>query len=246
MQNVLQAYAEQGIKLAIEPKRVKNINFRIKPIDEAPFTHLLSVSYPLRMAQPLLLQSLTNRLPWAVECQKRQQTHQKNAPKQSGYINDVKDLAGLTLASEVFYLGQKVALRDLLSAHEIQATDVTRLDIGYTLRNIYQHWLVQFIQNRQTIWQEKVGKSASKITPYAMKTRWGSCSTQAKTIRLSVWLAQFPPNCADYVLVHELCHLIEPNHSAKFWAQVQRVMPDYKIWHDQLKYTHQPPLNPDI
>lgn len=245
MQNVLQAYAEQGIKLAIEAKRVKNINFRIKPIDEAPFTHLLSVSYPLRMAQPLLLQSLTNRLPWAVACQKRQQTRQKNASKQSGYINDVKDLAGLTLETDVFYLGQKVALRDLLSAYGIQTTDVTRLDIGYTLRNIYQHWLVQFIKNRQTIWQEKVGKSASKITPYTMKTRWGSCSTQAKTIRLSVWLAQFPPRCTDYVLVHELCHLIEPNHSAKFWAQVKRVMPDYKHWHDQLKYAHHP-LHHDI
>ena len=69
-----------------------------------------------------------------------------------------------------------------------------------------------------------------------MKTRWGSCSTQAKTIRLSVWLAQFPPDCADYVLVHELCHLIEPNHSARFWAQVARVMPDYKTWHQQLKF----------
>ena len=236
MQTVLTAYAEQGIKLAIESKRVKHINFRIKPIDEAPFTHLLSVSYPLRMPQPLLLQSLTNRLPWAVACQKRQQVRQKNAPKQSAYINDVKDLAGLTLASDVFYLGQTVALRELFSAHGIQATDMTKLDIGHTLRDIYQHWLVQFIKNRQAFWQDKVGKSASRITPYTMKTRWGSCSTQAKTIRLSVWLAQFPPDCADYVLVHELCHLIEPNHSARFWAQVARVMPDYQLWHQQLKF----------
>ena len=110
------------------------------------------------------------------------------------------------------------------------------MDVGKTLLHIYKFWLTQFIQNRQAFWQDKVGKSANSITPYTMKTRWGSCSTQAKTIRLSVWLAQFPPDCADYVLVHELCHLIEPNHSARFWAQVARVMPDYQLWHQQLKF----------
>ena len=62
MQTVLTAYAEQGIKLAIESKRVKHINFRIKSIDEAPFTSLLSVSYPMRMPQHLLMQSLEHRL----------------------------------------------------------------------------------------------------------------------------------------------------------------------------------------
>ena len=72
MQTVLTAYAEQGIKLAIESKRVKHINFRIKSIDEAPFTSLLSVSYPMRMPQHLLMQSLEHRLAWAIDCQQKQ------------------------------------------------------------------------------------------------------------------------------------------------------------------------------
>lgn len=246
MQNVLQAYAEQGIKLAIESKRVKNINFRIKPIEDGTFTSLLSVSYPLRMPQKLLIQTLKNRLAWAVECQQKQFKLKENQPKKSDYFNDMNDLAHLTLDSEVFYQGQKITVNKLLLDHKIKASDFERLDLAKTLINLYKHWLIQFIQSRQNFWQHKVGKSATKIIPYTMKTRWGSCSTQAKTIRLSVWLAQFEPSCADYVLVHELCHLLEANHSARFWRHVERVMPDYQVWHNQLKYAHQPYLQHNV
>ena len=235
MQTVLTAYAEQGIKLAIESKRVKHINFRIKSIDEAPFTSLLSVSYPMRMPQHLLMQSLEHRLAWAIDCQQKQRKLKQLKPKKPAYINDVKDLANLTLESNIYFEGQKMTVQALFERH-FENSDFSKTDIPRTLTSLYKAWLGQFIQNRQAFWQDKVGKSASRITPYTMKTRWGSCSTQAKTIRLSVWLAQFPPDCADYVLVHELCHLIEPNHSARFWAQVARVMPDYKHWHDKLKF----------
>ena len=235
MQTVLTAYAEQGIKLAIESKRVKHINFRIKSIDEAPFTSLLSVSYPMRMPQHLLRQSLEHRLAWAIDCQQKQRKLKELKPKKPAYINDIKDLANLTLESNIYFEGQKMTVQALFARH-FDNSDFSKTDIPRTLTSLYKAWLTQFIQNRQAFWQDKVGKSANSITPYTMKTRWGSCSTQAKTIRLSVWLAQFPPDCADYVLVHELCHLIEPNHSARFWAQVARVMPDYQLWHQQLKF----------
>lgn len=235
MQTVLTAYAEQGIKLAIESKRVKHINFRIKSIDEAPFTSLLSVSYPMRMPQHLLMQSLEHRLAWAIDCQQKQRKLKQLKPKKPAYINDVKDLANLTLESNIYFEGQKMTVQALFERHFVNS-DFSKTDIPRTLTSLYKAWLTQFIQNRQAFWQDKVGKSANSITPYTMKTRWGSCSTQAKTIRLSVWLAQFPPDCADYVLVHELCHLIEPNHSARFWSQVARVMPDYQLWHQQLKF----------
>ena len=52
MQSILHAYAEQGIKLTLAGKRVKNINFRLKPMTEAPFTSLLAVSYPYQMPNP--------------------------------------------------------------------------------------------------------------------------------------------------------------------------------------------------
>ena len=114
MQTVLTAYAEQGIKLAIESKPVKHINFRIKSIDEAPFTSLLSVSYPMRMPQHLLMQSLEHRLAWAIDCQQKQRKLKELKPKKPAYINDIKDLANLTLESNIYFEGQQVVLKDLL------------------------------------------------------------------------------------------------------------------------------------
>ena len=235
---VLQTYANHGIRLQLEAKKVKNINFRLKPLNptnDPPFTTLMAVSYPARLLKSALIESLQNRLTWAIDCQQKQLKRQENKPKQSVYFNDIKDLENLTPDSEVYFAGQKVVLKELLLKHSIKPSDFERIDLVKTLVNIYKFWLIQFIQNRQAFWQGKVGKYATKITPYTMKTRWGSCSTQARTIRLSVWLAQFEPSCADYVLVHELCHLHEANHSARFWGQVERVMPDYQIWHNRLK-----------
>lgn len=59
------------------------------------------------------------------------------------------------------------------------------------------------------------------------KTRWGSCSSKG-TISYNWRLVLMPEKIMDYVVVHELCHLLEMNHSAKFWKRVSEVLPDYK------------------
>jgi hypothetical protein len=72
-----------------------------------------------------------------------------------------------------------------------------------------------------------VGRRAGKITLRAMKTRWGSCNARNGHVSINLRLIDMPPECLDCVVVHELCHLWEPNHSRAFWAHVARVYPDY-------------------
>ncbi|MBB3187709.1 M48 family metallopeptidase [Microbacter margulisiae] len=66
-------------------------------------------------------------------------------------------------------------------------------------------------------------------------TRWGSCSS-VNNINLSLYLLLLPSHLIDYVIVHELCHTIEHNHSERFWTHVERILPDCKALRNELKH----------
>ena len=67
-----------------------------------------------------------------------------------------------------------------------------------------------------------------------MRTRWGSCTPSKNRIRLSVDLVRASPDCIDYVLLHECCHLLVPDHSAAFYALQTRLLPDWQRWKQEL------------
>ena len=87
---------------------------------------------------------------------------------------------------------------------------------------------------RLTHFAVPLGLTVPPLTLSAARTRWGSCSLKTG-IRLNWRLIHFPPHIVDYVVVHELAHLREMNHSRRFWAVVGQLYPDYKAARDELK-----------
>ena len=79
-----------------------------------------------------------------------------------------------------------------------------------------------------------IGVTYGRISIRKQKTRWGSCSPQGN-LNFNCLLMLTPPEVIDSVVVHELCHLIEMNHSDRFYREVLRIYPDYYKWHNWLK-----------
>lgn len=72
-----------------------------------------------------------------------------------------------------------------------------------------------------------IGKSAAHVTVRAMKSRWGSCSAAGR-LSLNWRILCAPPEVVEYLVVHEMCHLVHRNHSARFWKAVEKAMPEFK------------------
>ena len=79
------------------------------------------------------------------------------------------------------------------------------------------------------LWEQRLGVAVTFVGFRAMSSRWGSCTAKTKRIRLNMALAYCPRECLEYVVVHELAHLRENNHSPRFWAIVTDALPDYKV-----------------
>ncbi|MDR1542429.1 MAG: M48 family metallopeptidase [Clostridiales bacterium] len=85
------------------------------------------------------------------------------------------------------------------------------------------------------IWEQRLDVTASFVGFRAMSSRWGSCTSKTRRIRINTALAHCPKECLEYVIVHELAHLRENNHSPNFWKIVAKALPDYKLRQTKLK-----------
>lgn len=88
-------------------------------------------------------------------------------------------------------------------------------------------------------WSRKLGLDAPRIHVQHMKTKWGSCSPSRRSIRLNTELAKKPPGCLEYIVVHELVHLLEPTHNERFKALMRTFLPE---WEDRRRELNRLPV----
>lgn len=205
LDSAVQRLAEAGITLHVTPKRVKNINFRLKP-------YQLMVSVPLTINTLQVAQAVNKRVSWALSS--HEQVLEQHQRSQRHHLPS----ADLSKASTTILWG----LPQSFCLNDNEKTTYYRQQLSSVMPELFDKW------------QPVVGAEASEMRIKKMKTRWGSCNIRARRIWLSVYLPAYPIECTEYVIVHELCHLHHANHSRAFWQTVATAMPEYKQWHDML------------
>lgn len=98
----------------------------------------------------------------------------------------------------------------------------------------YRDQLRERVAKLLEVWAPRVGEWPAQVHVQRMKTKWGSCHPGRRAIRLNTELAKKPPECLEYVLVHELVHLREANHGPRFQAILDEVMPMWREHRDAL------------
>ena len=136
---------------------------------------------------------------------------------------------------EFLYLGRKYELslvpratKDVELTDRLCLADRVRPFASRALKRWYQVAARQFIGQRCEWYAASIGCQPVSVKINDARKRWGSCGSKG-TLNFSWRLIMAPPDIIDYVVVHELAHIGQLNHSAAFWRRVADVLPDYKI-----------------
>ncbi len=92
----------------------------------------------------------------------------------------------------------------------------------------YKSEAVAYISQRVKHISQQMGLSPIAVKINSAKSHWASCSRK-KSLNFSYFCMMAEPRAVDYIIIHELCHMLEFNHSSKFWAQVEKQCPEYKL-----------------
>ncbi len=224
---------EADMEFKLTRKAIKGVYLRIGRADAQ-----IQVSAPHHLSLHLIHRILLEKQDWILQKQ-AQIKAQKNLQNRSEAISD---------GSTILLFEQN----HVINVHPNSQRNLTLIDNGkiqvYTRASTLSPTQLQDVitqQLRATLrdyltarlphWCEKIGVEINFIGIKRMKTRWGSCNIRDRRIWLNLELVHMPEACIDMVLVHELVHLHERYHNARFYTFMDRFLPDWRLWHAHLK-----------
>lgn len=220
-----------GLAVQVVRKPIKNLHLSVCPPDG-----YVRVAVPLQMTNDNVRLAVISRLSWI----KKQQASFQAQPRQS----ERKMVTGES--HYVFGKRYRLEVIERRGCHEVAIKNNSTLQLfvnpgtstqnrALVLNEWYRDQLKAQIPDLLNHWQLVIGKQATDWGIKKMKTKWGSCNIAQRRIWLNLELAKKPLECLEYVLVHELVHLLERHHNERFKAYMDKYLPQWQQCRDILK-----------
>jgi len=205
------------IPVSVVRKRVKNLNLRVR----ADGTVTLSIPQHLPLARAR--EFLARKGGWIAE-RVRRNIERRPSPDLAGELPDRIPLWGKFVPRDSVQAnsGQAASDRD---ASGQGAPGQTTIDQA-ALDELYRTEVLRALPGIVERMEARIGVHAARWSVRVMKTRWGSCTPKTGAIRINARLAAYPPECLEFVVAHELVHLLEPSHNTRFHALLDEFCPD--------------------
>lgn len=217
------------ISVDVVQKDIKNLHLSVYPP-----TGRVRISAPLRMELDTIRVFAVSKLGWIKRQQTKLRAQDRETPREylqreSHYVwgrRYLLEVVELDVAPTVELQHNKMLL---------QVRPGASLEKRRALLDAwYREQLKEAVPPLIAKWEPLMGVEVARFFVQRMKTKWGSCNAGAGNIRLNLELAKKPPECLEYIVVHEMVHLLEPTHSNRFTTLMDRFMPKWKFHRDVL------------
>jgi len=219
----------EDIEAEVVHKNIKNIHLRVLPPDGK-----VCISAPLRTKNETIYKFACSKLYWI---SKKRILIRKNTHQSFQYINqETHYFMGRQYQLKVQEKNEPPVVQLLNNEIILQVPDGADLE---TRRSVLHDWyhrqLEMAITPLITKWESILNVSVKRFSIRTMKTRWGSCTPKTRIIRFNLELVKRAPECLEYIVVHELVHLLEASHNNKFKTLMDRFYPKWKFYRKELR-----------
>ena len=218
-----------NIKIDVELKNIKNIHLSVYPPNGK-----VKISAPERMDLDTIRVFTISKLKWIKKQQEAFKNQERETPREY-------------LTKESHYFKGKRYLLKIIEHNAKPKVILKHSEIELYIRpnaiiekrkQILDEWyraeLKKIVPKIIKNWEKKIGVKSNEFGIKKMKTKWGTCNTKAKRIWLNLEIAKKPIECLEYIIVHELVHLLERNHNEKFIRYMNEFMPKWRFYREEL------------
>jgi predicted metal-dependent hydrolase len=219
-----------GISVEIVRKNIKNLHLGVYPPDGR-----VRVAAPLAVNDEAVRLAVIGKLGWI----RRQQARFQGQPRQSA--------REMVAGESHYYLGRRyrlrvveavgpcrVELRGKTVIHLQARPNATAEQRTAALQRWYREQMSALVPPLVEKWEAALGVQVAEWRIKRMKTKWGSCTPTARRIWLNLELVKKPPRCLEYIVVHEMVHLLERHHNERFLGLMEEYLPQWRGFRDEL------------